>query len=347
MIIVFIILAVITIWGIRFSSFNEGYISLESTNAIKGVFAVIILFSHMNGYIVLQDRIYDTLFESILRHLGQLMVAPYLFFSGYGILESLKRKPKYSSTFPKNRIFKTLVHFDIAVAFYLLMSLIIGFSHTPSDYIWCWIGWTSIGNSNWFVFVILLLYLLSYFSIIVAERFCMNEKSRSYVTVCLTSVLSIVAWLFLYYSDKGSWWYDTIITFPLGMWFSYYRQRFESLMRGNIAVSWIVVLLFLVLLMSWHFLVGNDRYGVCACLFCMAIVPALTKVHVDNRVLQWLGNNAFAIYIMQRLPMNLYENLGLCADPYFFAILSIPSALLVAWGYEQIIHHVVNRFLGK
>lgn len=173
MIILFVILGLLALPGLRFTSFNKDYISIESTNAVKGLFAIIILFSHMNGYIVLQDNIYDNAFVSILRHLGQLMVAPYLFFSGYGILESAKKKEKYFDSFPRKRILKTLIHFDIAVFLYLLVNIFTGTNYPLSSYLTCWIGWESIGNSNWFIFVILSLYVATMISAIITNQITM------------------------------------------------------------------------------------------------------------------------------------------------------------------------------
>lgn len=343
MIIFFLILAIITAWGIRFSSFNEGYISLQSTNAIKGVFAVIILFSHMNGYIVLQDSIYDTLFESILRHLGQLMVAPFLFFSGYGIMESVKRKPGYSSSFPKKRILRTLIHFDIAVLTYLIMGFVLGYRYPLSYYLTSWIGWESLGNSNWFVFVILLLYVLAYVSIIFAEKICVRqEKGKRFVIVSSTLFLSAVAWVALRLAGKDSWWYDTVITFPLGMCFSFVRSRFETIMRMNL-VSWVFLIALVIAMLAWHLLIGNDVYGICAGIFCIVVVAVSTKVHIGNRVLSWLGAYSFAIYIMQRLPMNLFDYFGWSIAPYLFSIISIPTVLVTAWIYDSLLSVVDTK----
>lgn len=162
MIVLLLILGVICLWNIKFSNYHEDYISPKNTNAIKGIFAVIILFSHMKGYITLNDTLADYSFSMILSHIGQLMVVMYLFYSGFGIVESMKRKPDYFETYPKKRILKTLLHFDLAVLFFLLLSIIINAKYSAIDYITCWIGWGSIGNSNWFIFDILALYSIVY-----------------------------------------------------------------------------------------------------------------------------------------------------------------------------------------
>lgn len=138
--------------------------SPKSTNAIKGIFAVIILFSHMKGYISLADKPADSSYAIVLGHIGQLMVAPYLFYSGYGILESIKRRAYYFETYPRKRLLKTLVHFDLAVLCYLMLMTTIGTYYPTVNYVTCWIGWESIGNSNWFIFDILALYCIVYFA---------------------------------------------------------------------------------------------------------------------------------------------------------------------------------------
>lgn len=337
MALLFVILALISLYGIRFSSYRQDYISMESTNAIKGIFAVIILFSHMCGYIVLGNSFLDTSFLSILRHLGQLMVAPYLFFSGYGILESVKRKPNYTSTFPRKRILKTLIHFDIAVISYLLLNFLIGPRYPLSSYLLCWIGWESIGNSNWFVFVILMLYILSFLSLTLSEKVCGKNESKLVVIAITVTAMSILLWYVLRFSGKGSWWYDTILSFPLGMWFSIYKPRFDALMKRN-AISWLLVVCSVVVTGIWHTVIGNDHLGICACLFSLSIIFIMTKVDINNKVLQWLGAHAFAIYIMQRWPMNLFERMGWNLNSYLFALISIPFVLLIAWGYHKLLN---------
>ncbi len=341
MAILFIILFIIAIYGMKYSSFHEDYGSPKSTNAIKGIFAIIILYSHMRGYIQLHDSYLDTPYEIILRHIGQLMVAMYLFYSGYGIMESVKRKPSYTCNFPRKRILKTLVHFDIAVACYALLNIIIGTSFSSKEYLLCWVGWESIGNSNWFICVILLLYIITYIALTCTQRLIKTDTTRHKLIPIIVTLLSIVFWMLLYKSGKGSWWYDTILTFPLGMWYSMLRNYTERNMRKP-TVSWLILCLLIVILMLWHFRIGNDRYGLCACIFCIVLTLMSTKVKFDNTILQWLGTQAFAIYIMQRLPMNIYEHLGWNENPYLFALITIPSVLLISWIFTRLLNEIDN-----
>lgn len=336
---------IMTLWKCRFSNFHEDYMSPQVSNAIKGFFAVVILFSHMRGYIVLSSNIADKMFSIILDHTGQLMVAMYFFYSGYGILDSINRKNKYFENYPRRRIIKTLIHFDLAVLFYFILMTFIGVYYPASNYITCWIGWGSLGNSNWFVFDILVLYVLVYFAHF-SIRKCSNKHLYLLWMSIMTSVLSLIMWIALKLSAKGSWWIDTIITFPLGMWFALYKNQIDVFIRCKKVGMSIVVLLVLAFVF-WHVAIGNDVFGFCACIFCLMLVALFTRIRLDNKFLQWLGVHSFAIYIIQRLPMNLFQHLGMNVNPYAFAFIAIPSVLLLAWGLNTELIRLDRKFINQ
>lgn len=82
MLIFFAILILITLYKIRFSNFHEDYMEKNQTDSIKGVFAIIILFSHFRGYVHLSNGFLDTSFLWIINLFGQLMVSLFFFYSG-------------------------------------------------------------------------------------------------------------------------------------------------------------------------------------------------------------------------------------------------------------------------
>ena len=79
MILYFVLLAAVCLIGIRFR-WKEGfddYMSPQTTGAIKGIFVVIVLFSHLRQYIHLSGAWYDQAYQEILHDLGQLMVVAF------------------------------------------------------------------------------------------------------------------------------------------------------------------------------------------------------------------------------------------------------------------------------
>lgn len=333
MIVLFVILAAISLYGVKFSSYNESYISMESTSAIKGIFAVLILYSHLRGYVTISDSVWDWPYSVILDKIGQLMVAMYFFYSGYGIVESAKKKQGYFKSFFKNRVLKTLLHFDIAVVCFLVVMTVMGYRYPLVNYLTCFIGATSVGNSNWFIFVILVLYMLT----LAISGLTYGRIDRVFAG-CVTA-LSMLFWIVLRQYAPGNWWYDTLMTFPLGIWYSLFRNDIEKMMhRSYVSLFFLIgsALLFCV----WYHLFGVDIYGVCSCLFCIVVVLATSKICVGNDALHWLGTHAFSIYIMQRLPMNILSQFNL--PIYAFTVITIVLVLVIAWGYDGILKYIDN-----
>lgn len=163
--------------------------------------------------------------------------------------------------------------------------------------------------------------------------------------ILITSLLSVVLWVILKLAGKGSWWVDTIITFPLGMWYSFFKEKAEGLVKRK-NVGLLIITIMSAVFLGWHIAIGNDIFGFCACIFALLIVALTTRIKMDNKILQWLGTQSFAIYIMQRLPMNLFQSLGWNENPYIFAAISIPSALVIAWGFNQVLNKLDNKIFA-
>lgn len=335
MIIYIILLFSICLYGVRFSSFHKDYMSLESTNALRGIFAVLILFSHMRGYIHLGDNIWDQSYDFILNKIGQLMVAPYFFLSGFGIMESAKRKERYFEDFPRKRILKTLLHFDLAVLLYIIAQSIIGVFYPPLNYLTCWIGLSSVGNSNWFIFVILLLYILVYLTSIITSRF------RLFWFPIAISGLSIVAIFSIWSFHPGNWWYNTILTFPLGIWYSTYKSQIDNYLSHNV-LSWIIIFCSTAVFLFWYILRGIDGLGVCSCLFTLLLIFASTKIKLNNIILQRLGTLAFSLYIMQRLPLNILSHYWGNTNTYIFSVIGVTLAIVIAYTFDKALRWVDN-----
>ena len=346
MLVLLIVFGLICLYGIKLSSFHPDYMGTAQTGSVKGMFAMIILFSHLRSYLTVTAPA-DLLYCTLLDLIGQLMVTLFFFYSGYGILESFQHKENYTGSFFKNRILKTLIHFDMAVLLFLILSLLLGQAYSPNTYVLCWIGWTSLGNSNWFVFDMLVLYLVTWPALLLA-----NRTRRKPLWACLlTSVFSLTLWIVLRKLRPGFWeviWYNTILCYPLGMWYSLVREGLDRLWQRRKALSWLSLVLVMVCFLGCGLLYRRTGqimvYSLYACVFSLLVVLITTKVKVDNPILRWLGETSFAIYILQRLPMILMEHFGLAEYNLPFAVLSIALTLPLAWGFNKL-YALVDRRL--
>lgn len=353
--ILLLILIAVILYGTRVSfQGHTDYINRAQTDSIKGIFAVIILYSHMKGYLIAPGE-HDKLFYVAIDAIGQLMVVMFLLYSGYGVMESLKRNRKrYYDTFLTHRVLKIWLMFLIAVTLFLLLSIALGQEYTTEQYIWCWIGWESIGNSNWFVFDIIALYLLTYLSLSIANRLRLDLKKCALMVFFLTLAFDMS----LNVSGKESYWYDTVLAYPVGMLYSLYKSQIEKAAKGY---RWIACFLACVAMFilcreislsdmlkinGITRMVNHLLFISASSFFALALTFLTMKLKFDNAVLRWLGVNAFAIYILQRLSMIICTHYGMNENSLVFSAIVIPSTLLIAAVFTATTNRM-NKFLFR
>ena len=334
-----VFLFIVISFGISFPSYNADYLTKRKTNAIKGVFACLILFSHLRGYLKISDfDVATIIYDSFMGSLGQLIVVVFLFYSGYGIMEQYSAKGyDYIDSFLQKRVLKTWLHFSMAVFLFLIVQTIIGNRFEFHDYCLCWFGWTSIGNSNWFVFDILVLYLITFFVLTVSKYYSLP---KSYLVILLF-VETLLFWFFLYsYKNGNTWWYNTVLVYPFGALYSCIRQGLDKwLIALHFHSRLFIVIMVFIVFLSWRLYAGIDVYGICSVLFMFCILGITSIVSIDNAILQWLGNHSFSIYILQRLPMILLRHIGV-SQQVLFIIGAITLTLLLAYFFNIVVKRV-------
>ena len=124
MIVFLFLLIFIIIYKCKFSgkNFYKDYLSREQTLCINGIFMAYILLSHTFN-IYSSPGILNETFGAIRIYLGQFPVVPILFFSGYGIMESVKHKEGYIKNFPKQRLLKFYYKFFLISLIYVVLNL--------------------------------------------------------------------------------------------------------------------------------------------------------------------------------------------------------------------------------
>lgn len=240
----------------------------------------------------------------IRRYTGQLIVTMFLFYSGYGILESIKRKgTDYIKAFPQNRLLKTLLHFAIAIVIYRILDLILGTEIKPINFLLAFTGWTSIGNSNWFMFTIFFLYIAVFISFIIFRK----HHLPAIITV---TAITLAFTVFMKYF-KEPYWYNTAMCLPLGMWYSYLKPTIEKIvMKNNITYYLILALDIAAILIGYKYVKRFMFYELRVAAFTAFVVLISMKINFNNKALIWLGNHVFSVYILQRIPMTILTKLN-------------------------------------
>ena len=169
-------------------SFNSNYLSKETCNSIKGFCVILVFLSHCGKYIHYNKTGINEMYYSVAGYLSQLIVVMFFFYSGYGLMQQIIKKGKqYIQSFLFSRFLPTYISFVICVLFYYILSLVINVDYSCKQLLLSFIGWESIGNSNWFMFVTFVLYFIFFLSF----RF-VKKVSYGFVIFCFLSFLFFV-----------------------------------------------------------------------------------------------------------------------------------------------------------
>lgn len=329
-------LLILCLVGIKFSG-KEGfddYMSPSKTGAIKGIFVIIVLFSHVRQYVTLGTNPFHKSFNDFMLFLGQLMVVMFLFYSGYGVTLGLAKKDGYVKTLVSKRALKVLLHYDIAILIFYFLGLALGKNYTLKKLLLSFIGLDAVGNSVWFIFVILILYVITWISFLFV-------KKRVILGTAITTVLSLVSVVVLYIlKGKEYWWYDTLLCYPLGMWYAIAKPYIDKFLLKdfNRWFSAAAIMLSVFILLNDLFPIYHKSRKIfipMALVFTLLIVLITMRVSINNGVLRWFGKRVFGIYILQRIPMIILQHFGMNDSPLLFAAVSFAVTIVLAEIFER------------
>lgn len=324
---IFLIVVFICFYRTKFygKGFNTDYLSKTSTTCVNGVFVFLVFLSHFRQYI--EYGPYDKIFKYIISNIGQYMVVTFLFYSGYGIMYSIRKKGQsYVKALPYHRLLKVWMHFALAVLVFYCADLLCHKRYAVSRLLLSMIGWESIGNSNWFVFCVLIMYIATVIAFLLTSK--LQTKYKDTIAVSLI-VLSCVLFVLILRPFKDEYWFNTAIAYPLGMLYFLYEDKIRKLVQKNNILYVLACITMLVLLYG-----ANQRKQIfvvyeLSVIWVMALILLFTmKCSINNKILLWMGKHTFEIYILQRIPMMMLQNH--ISNTYVYFGLSFVITLAIA-----------------
>lgn len=346
MILFLLLSALLVLPGIKIAPigrFQENYVSKNQTSAINGLFTLLIFWSHVSTYIKLDGSL-DAPYSTFKSYMLQLVVVPFFFYSGYGIMESIKeRGTDYVKSIPSNRFLKVLLHFDLAVLLYIVINFSFGKSLNAKQMLLAFTGYNSIGNSNWYIFDILVLYLIVFAAFMLARK-------KLFAGAIITTVLTVGFVFAQMLLKRNDWCYNTVILFPVGMIFSLVKPQLEKLITKHDAL-YLSATAVAFAAYSFFYLKraqGIEFYSMWAILFMALIVLVTMKIRIGNKVLSFFGSHVFSIYILQRLPMIFFSSMGLAArNKYVFVVVCFIATVILAVLFDKFTEGFDNVLLSK
>lgn len=335
--------AVLFLWKAKIAGIGkifDDYMNVDNMQSIRGMLAVLIVIHHFSGMIEEKSMFF------LFNHIGYLVVALFLFLSGYGLAYGVQNKPGYISgvKFLYTRIPKLVIPYWVAVIIYAVGYFASGEQITLKAILLSFVSFKNIVGSSWYIFELIVLYIIFFLSFKIK-----NRKIALSVLFALVAVCAIG----FYFSDSFSdVWYRSIFAFPLGVFYSLKKDKIESILLKRSVIRCIVLILSLiVLLISRYACVLFDLKYLqvlfditSSAMFALVAVIMLRKIKLGNKALSFLGNISFEIYLVHfllvKLIYSLYFNGQINLLLYF--VISIASTILAAY-----IMNFIDRSLTK
>ncbi len=327
-----VLLIIFTLFTTRFTKENENYLSKQDTNIIKGFFLFFVFVGHSLAYVSYNDYHLDILGLKINGRLEQLVVVMFLFYSGFGIMEQLKQRSNiYIKEMPKRRIFTTWFRFAVAVTIFMIVSQFMRSNNfTIIKYIRALFGLSHFGNSNWYIYCILNLYIIAYLSL---KTF--KNKNARIISMFIGTVIYCLYTKYIFRAPRM--WYGTSFCFVFGVSFSTYKEKIEEFFKNKEFITFILILISFLILYKLR-KINFILYVLQTIFFAMLVLLVTRKIKIKNFPLEWMGRNLFPLYIYQRLPMMVLCNYRILVDyPHLFFIICFALTVLITFLYNFII----------
>ena len=312
------------------NGFNKDFISKQQSTIINGFFALIVLFSHFSHY-VNPESVFDVALVKLMNNISQLMVTTFLFFSGYGIFESIKNKKDYLKNFLSHRLLPVWFNLSISVTLYLIMNLLFKIKYSTFSIIFAFTGYTNVGTSNWYIFITIILYLLTMFS------FSNAISKGNYKRAILIFVLFSALFIGIFGLFMPNYFVNTLMCFSFGMIFSLLKDSTLPFIIKRYYIVFfalICIFVFMFVLKKQVKINNNIYYNLLSIIFVSCIIMFMLKVSFNNAFFEFLGRYVFWIYTLQRIPMIIFQNI--VHNNYLYFLICFSITLLLSFFADKL-----------
>ncbi len=319
---------------------NRDYLDHDRTFYVRGIMMVAICFSHILPF---ENGNY------ILRFLFPATVAPFFFYSGYGLAhktESVTLKGKknpYLHHFFKRRLGRMFCTIVIINCIIIISKI----------FLKCYENWSDIIqdsiNIGWFTTSIIIFYIAFYFIYqrqigkeYVGNRFLFISFLLAYIIICRKIGLTSI-------------WYANCFSFALGLYWANKKELIDHWLYKyyGLYTTLCVVALYIcnmIIIMREKGIISFPGPGMVAAFIIGIAYPLLwnlilIKFDFKFHFWHWIGVISFEMYLIeklshptvsfleQRLPLGASEIYAVCA-------------LLIGIGYSTIIYHLSCRMMN-
>lgn len=313
---------------------REDWLSLESTNSLRGLLAIMIILHHIA---------FAYPYSTTMATLGTEICAVFFMLSGYALRESRVKKSGYMKRFPLNNILKLLLEYAIVNVIFVLYFIFVeknDFKVILELYSYMKVGATLVTHS-WFIVSILAMYVIFF----LAFRWCDN-----FVSVIIFSILLIGYIVFVYMNFNYTHWYASILAFPAGMLISRYKSKLETLMDRF--GSWVIIASFaLAFIFRTAIKVLPDSVSFAPIMlmnlfWAFTVILATRHINTTSKITTFLGGISLEVYLMQGIA-EMFSERFFDTSKLSWAVCVLILAVILGFLLSLLMKPLNKKLFGK
>lgn len=313
----FIVLLIIFA-GTKISSkgtYNEEYLSLKNTNALRGMCALIVAMQHTCAY--QHDK-----WTAPFLYIGFLCTSIFFFLSGYGLMYGSENKKRYLKTFLKKRVLTVLIPYLLANVIYLCIRQAVGMEISVMEFVEMYQKGEPYVSFSWFIISIMYFYVMFY---VIFNIFKKN------IAVFLMIPGSVLYMYLVKLIGFDYHWYTTAFCFAGGVIWYQYREVLTAAARkqGFLKILLVFAITFALLFATfkniYFYIAGSNITALCFQIFMMLW---LQKVRIHNFVLEFLGKISFEFYILHGIVIKIFNDYIVLHGNWYVLAVMVVSMLM-------------------
>lgn len=316
------------------------YMSIEYTNCMRGIFAILVVIHHLYQY---SGLLRGTYISVILQLFGVLSVAMFFFFSGYGLMFSSDKK-NYVEHFFSKRFIPLYCFYVFLIILYTLWAIVLENRFSLKLFLKSFLfGGTEVTN-GWYLQTTFIAYLIY---ILVFKAFKSSKRRLVFFGVGILAYC-VVCWSY----NLGIIWYQTIPCMVFGMVFFYKKKNIDQLLKKY---SWITFIVCSIVFVACFVLSAISKvdviFDVLYSLFFVCAMITLSYILcntalIDNRFTSLCGKYSLEIYVTHGLFLRLIK-LQYIKNIYVYILVVIIGTILSSIIVKQVYTKMTMSFQNR
>lgn len=298
---------------------REEFLSVKSTNTIRGLAALCIVAHHISQYIMTQN-----IWINLWKTSGFLFTGIFLMLSGYGNFLSLKKRGTNVKWIIK-RILTLIIPFFLVFVITVVAGIVTPYGKEDVSYIKCLITLTQPGWVSWYIKIQMVLYLLMF----VVWMFWKNDK----ISIAVFSVASMILIVLLNVIKHDAYWYNTILCFTAGIIIASLKEKIQEIRMKESIMLFIMLMVLFVISFGDYLFMWNYKFDIVIALtFSLIVIVVSRIIRIDNTLLNKVGKMSYEIYLSHLIYVRLFlikrawninENISILLILIFTAITAV------------------------